>query len=387
MVAATEIGNTLNATLPCRDLYEAVQTVAHAVSDRTTIAILSHILIESEEGALRLIGYDGEALSMSCRVAASVSRQGMLTAPAKTLVGVLSNLTENRDVDISSDVGSTVQIHCERSTTKVLGRSPADFVRPPDLRNDAVCTVPQVLLREMIRQTAFAVSGDETRRTLNGVLMSFDGETLRMVATDTHRLALRTTEVGSGAVVRDAIVPARTIKELGRLLTDAAGDVTITLSGNQVRFDLPGETETQIGSTLIEGQFPNYNRVIPGQYNKRVTMNTSALTQALRRAQVVARENAGRVMMTVGQDTVELSAESAIVGSSLEELEASSDGDEMVLAFNAGYLLEALAVMETDKVHIDLTEPLKPAVVRPATEEPESATDRFLYVLMPMQLV
>lgn len=391
MVAAPS-RSSLKATCPVRDFYTAVQTVGHAVSGRTSLPILNHILIEMEDNALRLLAYDGE-LSISCRLNAQIVEEGALTAPAKTLTEVVGHLPDKQDVDISVDKSHTVRLHCDRSDYKILGLPAEEYLRPPEVRDATSFSISQGKLREMIRQTLFAVSTDESRRILTGVLMVFDGDAVKFVATDTHRLAVKTASVRDGQGAQTVIVPARAMNELTRLLTESEGDVRVTLSANQARFALPGEAGVQIACSLIEGQFPNYQRVVPTEHQKRLTVPTFPLLQAVRRASIVARENANRVILRTEDDKLILTAESAMVGNAYEELEVVREGEDVEIAFNAKYLLDVLSVLEEDGLHMELSEPLKPGVIRPipgAADDGEKVTEvqpDYLCVLMPMQIV
>lgn len=381
---------SLKAICPRKDLFEAVQTVGHAVSGRSSLPILSHILVQAEENGLRLIATDLE-LGISCRIPAQIQENGALTAPARTLTEVLGNLPDKSDVALSVDKSHTVRVHCEKSDYKILGLPAEDYPKLPEVRDAVAFTIPQAKLKEMIRQTSFAVSTDESRAILTGIYMVFDGETLKFVATDTHRLAVKTALVKDARGSQNAIVPARAMNELTRLLSDADGDVQVMLSGNQVRFALPGEAEIQIVSRLIEGQFPNYQRVIPGDHQKRLTIPTGALLRAVRRASIVARENANRVILRTEEEKLVLTAESQMVGNAYEEVEVGREGDDVEIAFNARYLLDVLNVLEEDGLHLELTEPLKPGLVRPVPAAPKEgeapAIADYLCVLMPMQIV
>ncbi len=383
---------SLKADCPRKDLFEAVQTVGHAVSGRSSLPILSHILIQAEDNGLRLIATDLE-LGISCRIPARIEEGGALTAPARTLTEVLGNLPDKSDVALSVDKSHTVRVHCERSDYKILGLPAEEYPQLPEVKDTVGFSIPQAKLKEMIRHTLFAVSTDETRQILTGILIVFDGETLKFVATDTHRLAVKTATITAGRGSQNAIVPARAMNELTRLLTEGEGDVEVTLSNNQIQFSLPGEAGVQIVSRLIEGQFPNYQRVIPSAYQKRLAIPVQQLLRAVRRASIVARENANRVILKADDDKLVLTAESQIVGNAYEEVEVVREGDDVEIAFNAKYLLDVLSVLEEDGLHLELTEPLKPGVLRPvptAPKEGEPAADLtpdYLCVLMPMQIV
>src|SRR5579871_4812438 len=221
MVAPSiDVRASLKADCPRKDLFEAVQTVGHAVSGRSSLPILSHILIQAEDNGLRLVATDLE-LGISCRIPARIEESGALTAPARTLTEVLANLPDKGDVALSVDKSHTVRVHCERSDYKILGLPAEEYPKLPEVKDTASFSLPQALLKEMIRHTYFAVSTDEARAILTGILMVFDGETLKFVATDTHRLAVMTSLIKEGRGSQNAIVPARALNELTRLLTDA----------------------------------------------------------------------------------------------------------------------------------------------------------------------
>ena len=399
-----DITASLKAVCPRKALYEAVQTVGHAVSGRNALPILSHIMVQGEGDYLRLIATDLE-LGISCRVRAQIQEGGALTAPARTLTEVLGNLADKSDVALSVDKSHTVRVHCDRSDYKILGLPAEEYPKLPEVRDAVAFSIPQAQLKEMIRHTSFAVSTDETRAILTGIYMVFDGETLKFVATDTHRLAVKEAKVKDGRGSQNAVVPSRAMNELTRLLSDSEGDVKVTLSNNQVQFVLPGEEEVQIVSRLIEGQFPNYQRVIPAGFQKKLTVQTMPLLRAVRRASIVARENAQRVILRTDDDKLVLTAESQMVGNAYEEIEATRTGDDVEIAFNAKYLLDVLAVLDPDSsLNLELTEPLKPGVLRPIPmpakisekeegkegEEPVPGPilePDYLCVLMPMQIV
>ena len=388
-----EIRTSLKASCARKALFEAVQTVGHAVSGRNPLPILSHIVIHSEGPGLRLMATDLE-LGISCRIPeASISEEGALTAPSKLVTEVLANLPEKGEVSISVDKSHTVHVNCERSNYKILGLPADEYPKLPEVADTVRFSIQQSKLKEMIRHTLFAVSTDEARAILTGVLMVFEENSLKFVATDTHRLAVKTSDVIDGQGSQNAIVPSRVMNELMRLLTDQEGIVEVTLSGNQIQFALPGETGVRIISKLIEGQFPNYARVIPSAFQKKLTIPVQLLQRAVRRASIVARENAQRVVLRTEDGKLILTAESQMVGNAHEEIEIIQNGEDVEIAFNAKYLLDVLNNLDSEEVNLELTEPLKPGVLRPvmkvSSEEQAGVPmeSDYLCVLMPMQIV
>lgn len=385
-MAATlvESAASLKAVCARKDLFEAVQTVAHAVSGRTSLPILSHVLIQAEEGALRLTATDLE-LGISLVVPdAKIDQAGGLTAPAKLLTELLGALPEG-DVSLSVDLSHAVRLQCDRSDYKILGLPTEEYPRLPEVQDANRFTIPQAILRDMIRKTIFAVSPDEARAILTGILLQLDGSTLRLVATDTHRLAVRAATVADAQGSFRAIVPARALNELLRMLADEPGDVTVRVSDTQVMFVTPGSVN--VVSRLIEGQFPNFERVIPTAFERKLTLQTQPLQRAVRRAAIVARNNANRIVLRTLDDRLAIRAESNLEGTAYEEVEVAREGDDVEIAFNAKYMMDVLAVVEEEGVHLEITEPLKPGVLRPVPSENAQPGSDYLCVLMPMQIV
>lgn len=374
----------LKAVCPRKDLLEAVQVVAHAVSGRTSLPILSHILLEAQEGGLRLTASDLE-LGISTTVpSAVIENPGAVTAPARLLSELLSELPD-ADVSLSADLTHAVRVRCLNSDYKVLGLPSEEYPRLPDVPDTLQLRIPQRTLRDMIRKTLFAASQEEARPILTGILMVLKEDRLSLVSTDTHRLAVRTTRVPSAQGSNQALVPARAMNEVLRILDDADGDVQIRFSKNQALFLTPGGIT--VVSRLIEGQFPNYERVIPTTCDKMLTLPTQMLQRAVKRASIVARNDANRVVLQTVKDMLVIRAESQQDGTAYEELEVAREGEDIEIAFNAKYLLDILAVTDTEGIRLELTEPLKPGVAKPVPESENDDTDTYLCVLMPMHLV
>jgi DNA polymerase III subunit beta len=383
-----ETRTSLKAVVSRKDLFEGVQTVGHAVSGRTSLPILSHVVVQADESALRLSATDLE-LSISLTIPANVQEPGALTAPARLLTELLGTLPDS-DVALSVDRSHAVRLHCDKSDYKILGLPAEEYPRLPEVKDENRFTIPQRVLRDMIKQTIFAVSADEARAILTGILLVLEGDSVKLVATDTHRLAVRTAKVADGQGAQQAIVPARAMNELQRILSDDEGDVIVRLSDNQVLFITPGKDGREgirLISRLIEGQFPNYQRVIPGAFQKKLTVETGPFQRAVRRASIVARNNANRIVLRTQDDKLTITAESSLEGAAYEEVELVREGDDVEIAFNAKYLLDVLSVVDEPGVYLELTEPLKPGVLKPVVAEENNDGGDYLCILMPMQIV
>jgi len=381
---------------PRKDLYDAVQTVGRAVSGRSTMPILSHILATPQGDGLRLTATDLE-MWMECHLPARI-QLGIgddedvagFTAPSRVFTEILGALPE---ADVTLDRpsgGSQMQVRCARSDYKILGLPADEFPGVPEVAPTATFTIAGDVLRGVIRHVLFAVATDETRPILTGVLLSMRGDVLKAVATDTHRLAVRTVTLSGATGEANAIVPARALNELLRL-SDDEGTVSVSLAPGQARFEIrkgkpdavtPSATITMV-TRLIEGQFPNYERVLPTRYERRLILETSEFAKAVKRVAIVARENANRIVLSTEGAQLILSAEAGSLGSVRDEVEVAREGGDIQISFNSRHLNDLLNVLETEGVALELTEPLRPGVVRLIGDK---APD-YLCVLMPMQLM
>lgn len=369
----------LNVTCPRSALHEAVQTVSRGVTGRSTQPVQNNIYFESSGEHLRLVATDLEFISVEALLPVKVGDEGAVTAPARLLTELVSTLPEG-DVSLAADENQALAIACEKSHYNIRGLSATDFQMLPAIGEGIRVSLPQSQLHEILRQTAFATSRDETRPILTGALFEFSEGTMQVVATDTYRLALRKAKVD----VRPeppvtAIVSARALNELLRVLDPEAEEpVSLAASANQIEFEAGSY---KIASRLIEGQFPNYEKVIPGSSERHVTVAVAELEPALRRALIVAREDANRIVLKPTDGALEITAESQDVGKVEEQVPAEFEGEPTEIAFNARYLLDVLEAVDVERITIELSGPLNPGMVR------LEGNEDYLYVLMPMQIM
>jgi len=376
-----------------KDLYEGVQTVGRVVSGRSTLPILSHVLLQAAEGHLRLVATDFE-VGMDIAIPATVDVEGAVTVPARIVGDILGSLPDS-EVALSVDENNVVELQCLRSEYTIRGLPAQEFPKLPEVQGGRSVEIEQALLRQLINETSFAVSTDETRALLTGALTVLGDGFIKMVATDTHRLAVSSMPAPGLQVVAEAdeaeagvdsgvIIPARALRELARVLTAEAGEkLQIHITRNQVLFRMEGMS---LVSRLIDGQFPNFERVIPKEYQKRLVMNTQELLAALRRASsILPRDSANRVVLrTTEEGLLDITAEAGEVGRAHEQIEVTREGEAVEIAFNVRYMMDMLSITEAESVVIELTGALNPGVVKPVSEEAEGRS--YLYVLMPMAI-
>jgi len=358
-----------------KELHEGVQTVGRAVSPRTSLPILGHLLIKTEDNGLRLAATDLE-IGMECVVEARVQEPGALTVPARVIAEVLGALPDT-DVQLSVDESSTVNLKCGTSDFSILGLPAEEFPPLPEVRQEVSFKIDQDVLREGVAKTSFAISADESRAILTGILLQVADKSLKMVATDTHRLCVFDCPLAECEGSVNAIVPGRAMLELTRIVPEGGGTVDAAIAANQVLFRVG---ETVLISRLIEGQFPNFVKVIPTEYTKKLIIPTEQFAQSVKRAEIVARENAHKTIFQTRDGTLVLTAESTGLGRVHEEVEVIKEGEDVKMAFNARYLLDVLSVVDAEAIEVELTSQVSPALIKPQGQ------DNYIYVLMPMHL-
>lgn len=369
----------MKLTVARKELYEGLQIVSRAVSTHTTLPVLKNVLIEPGTDAIKLSATDLE-LGVEVRVPATIQEGGSLTVPARTIGEIIAALPE-ADVSLAADEQDNLIICCRRSEYRIHGLSAEDFPALPEVGGTVSLRMQQRLMKDMIRQTALAASDDDTRPILTGICLIVQENSLRLAATDTHRLAVRTaavTETSGGDTT--VIVPVRAMNELMRFLDDSEdAELEVRVDQNQIQFRTPRVT---LISRLIEGQFPRYERVIPAGHTRRLTIPRDELQSSLRRARIVARDAAAkdRVVLETSGENLVITAEAGDLGRAHEEFEIARDGDDISIAFNVNYVLEVLGVLDSQGIFLELSEPLSPAVVRPVDG------DDYLMVIMPMQV-
>lgn len=364
----------MKAVVSKKNLLDGVRTAGHAINQRTALPMLSHLLISTQEEALRFQATDTQ-LGIAVTVPAQILDAGEMTVPAGLAAEIAGSLPE-ADAMVESSETNQATIKCGSSEFQILGLAPGDFPGLPDVSDSTWLEIPAKDLRTSLRRTTFACSTDELRTALLGVLFAFSGDTLRLVATDTHRLALDERMTGTGQGQASAIVPARAVNELLRILPED-GSVRVHISERQISFSIANLLLT---ASLIEGEFPKYDRVIPQDFERRIVAPTAILAPAVRRAGIVARSDMNRVVLKAHDDKLEISSRSGSVGRATEAVEAVLEGDPIEIAFSSEYLADALDAIETEGVQIQMSGALDPAVIRPVDQ------DDYLCVVMPMQL-
>jgi DNA polymerase III subunit beta len=358
-----------------RDAFlKGLQMVHNIVEPRQTLPILANVLMEADGETVRITATDlevGARVSIPARVASG----GSVTVSARKLTEIVKELpSASLSLKVGENAGVTMR--CAGVSYRLVGMAPDDFPAVVPAAPPAWLRMEAGMLREMLSQTSFAISHDESRFALNGVLFVLQAKEVRFVATDGHRLALATRGVGQGLSGVSGIVPRKAVVEIMRVL-GASEDVQIAITENQFVMQMPNFVMT---ARLIEGQFPNWEAVLPKNHPGRLALKRSSLAAALRRVSVMAEERNKPVRFALASGTLTLSAASHDMGEAEEQLEVDYTGGDLTIGFNSRYILDALTPMEHDDVLFEFKDALSPGVLRSAADE------GYCCVIMPMRI-
>lgn len=373
IISARESNTLMKFSVSKEKLIEGLQTVQNVVSTRTTLPILSNVLLQAGEGGLQLTTTDLD-VGIRGSVEATIEKPGTTTLPARRLFTIIRELPAS-EIQIEVDSKNVASIRSGPSFFKILGLPQEEFPPLPKFENAKVFTIRQKDLKDGLKKTAYAISTDETRYVLNGILFTFKENKLTLVATDGRRLALVDIELEfprSHEV--DIIVPAKAVTELGRLLGEE-GDVKLTVGENQVAFKLNG---TLLVSKLIEGNYPNYRQVIPAEAKERITLERELFLNSVHRVSLLASEKSNSVKLIFTKNNIDITANTPEVGEAKESLAVQYKGKEFFIAFNPEFLMAPLRNLTNDEVFLDLSDEMSPGVIKIQTP--------FLYVLMPIRI-
>lgn len=354
-------------------LLEGLQTVQNVVSIRSTIPILSNVHIEGEKDTLWLTTTDLD-VTAKCGIEAGVGKKGGTTLPVRRLAGIVREMPD-AEIEFDIDEKNVASVNCGSSFFKIIGLSEDEF--PPMIRPDGkFCYhLDQGAFKEMLKKTSYAASADETRYVLNGVLLSFKGSKLSVVATDGRRLALVEFEVDFPQEAETAVIlPTKAVNELVHTLGDE-GDLKLYITENQAMFEFGN---VSISSKLIDGTYPNYKQVIPAQCEERVAIERESLLSALKRVSLITTERASATKLTFSKNKLTIVTSAADVGEARDTLPIKYSGKDIEVAFNAEYMMDPLRSLTSDEIFVELTDDLSPGVIK--------CDIPFLYVLMPMRL-
>jgi DNA polymerase-3 subunit beta len=362
------------------DLLRELQLFQGIVERKNTIPILANVLMEAKGDEVRFLATDLE-VGLRSRCQAAVAKGGSLTLPAKKFYEIVKSLPET-DIRIAEEKGG-VKVAADRFDSRMQTLPREDFPTLPEAGPAPTATLPRTAVREMVGKTQFAITGEDTRYFLNGALFVLRPDSMSLVATDGHRLALVTVpRDGKGKKDPDeikAILPKKTLGELARLLSEGDDDIKYERGENHLFFDVGGRL---LISRMIDGQFPAYERVIPKGNDKHIEFERDRLTNAVKRVALLSNERSRAVKFQIERNKVDVTSSSPDLGEARETLPVDYSGAAMQICFNAQYVLDFLSAVSTDVVSLDLKDEVSQALLRPVNAEGYDYT----YVIMPMRV-
>ena len=361
------------------NLARGLSVVSRAVSNRSTLPVLSNVLLKTEDAGLKLTATNLE-IGITYWVPGKIESDGATTVPAKLLTDLVNSLPSGDRVDLTLQAADTLHLRCGRFESHIKGIDADEFPAIGAAGERPTTRIAQNVLRRALAEIVFAAASDEARPILTGVLARFEGDRLTLAAADNYRIAVKTIPILDAVPETSVVIPARALNELARILADVDDPVEVVLAGgrNQVLFHLDG---VDLVSRLIDGQFPNYQQVVPQSHTTRAILDREELLRAVRPAALIAHESANIVKLQISSDgepgiTVSANAE---VGDHVGQVEATVEGDGTTIAFNARYLADVLTNVTADQFALELNGPLSPGVFKPVGD------DQYIHVVMPVR--
>lgn len=357
-----------------KTLLNSINIVQKAVSAKTTLPILKGIYIETVGHQLKLVATDLE-IGIEHVIDANIKKEGSVVIDARLFSEIIRKLPD-AEVHVSLQEDHQLYIKCENSEFNILSYNSEDFPELPEIQDDDTYEISQDLFKSMIRQTVFATSQDESRPVLTGVLIEIEDDYLNMVALDGYRLALRKGKIQS-SVDNKVIIPAKTLHEINRIMTEKEENISIHLSQNHALFNID---DVKIITRLLEGDFINYKQILPKEYKTKVKVKTKSLLDSIERASLVAREGKNNlVKLTIFENKMEITSNSEL-GKVFEEIFVELEGEKIQIAFNAKYFIDALKIVEDEEIYLEFTTNLSPGILKPVS------SDLYTYLILPVRL-
>lgn len=354
------------------DFVNAIQTVQNVVSTKSALPILANMLLVAQNNTLKLITTDLD-IGISCVLPVDIQEAGTITVPTKRFGDIIRELPGDSAL-VTSKKNNMITIETESCQFKIMGLPAEEFPKLPEFKDRELIKLEQSSVKDMLRLTSFAVSTDESRYVLNGILLHIQHNNITMVATDGKRLATINKKL-SNLIDKDIniIIPIKTVQELNRNLQDG-GELSLTIGENQVLFDLGDIT---IVSRLIEGEFPDYRQVIPPVSEYKMRISREEFLLATKRAALLTTPDYQAVKLEVFKDKLVLSKSTPDIGESSESVGIEYKGKEVVIGFNPHYLIDVLKNLDSEIIDLELTDSEKPGVIR---------TGGYVYIVLPMRL-
>lgn len=366
------------------DFNNIINTVQGSVSKKNTLPILTGILIKAQKSEenenIHLTATDLE-LGIESEIKAEIIEEGEIVLPASQLANIIRELPHGKiNIKINPE-NFQADLKCPHSEFNIKGYNPDEYPQLPEVNNPKIFNIPASNLKKAIDEVKFATSNDETQAALTGVLVELQENYLNLIATNTYRLAysqLQLEELKNNEDKIKIILPGKTLNELSNILSDD-DNIKILISENYTSFKLG---KTTVISRLIEGQFPNYNQVIPDDYNTRIIVNTRELQQATKRASLIARLDSNIISLATGENQINIKSINSESGKAHEEIDIEIEGPDQTINIDASYLLDVLKVIDTENIHIEMIGAINPLTIK---KNKNQENENYTYLIMPVR--
>jgi len=354
-------------------LLNGVQIVSKAVPNKTTMSILECILIDATSGQIKLIANDME-LGIETIIDGEIIEKGQIALDAKIFLEIMRKLPDN-DVTIVTDNSFKTNITCEKAKFTIIGKSGEDFSYLPSIEKIDSIILSQYTLKEVVRQTIFSIADNDNNKLMTGELFEINGDTLKVVSLDGHRISIRNIELKNSYPSRKVVVPGKTLNEISKILSgDADKDVSIFFTGKHIVFEFDNTT---VVSRLIEGEYFKIDQMLSSDYETKVTINKKELLECIDRATLLVKEGDKKpIIINISDGIMELKINST-VGSMNEEIDITKQGKDLMIGFNPKFMIDALKVIDDEEIDIYLVNPKAPCFIR-------DIKGKYIYLILPV---
>jgi DNA polymerase-3 subunit beta len=356
------------------NLNKGLGIVGRIARTQATLPVLSNVLLKTEKGRLKISATDLE-IGASCFIGSKIEKEGAITVPARLLIDYVT-MNNDKKIDLSAEE-NTLSLESEKYKAKIKGIGASEFPLIPEVKEKPLFSFNPSQLKEAISQVLIAPSLDETKPVLSGICLKFLGKEIKMVATDSFRLAEKTLFLEKETEKKEAVIPSKTLSEISRILSLAnPSSVSVAISSNQVLFVLD---DIQIVSRIIEGNFPDYEPIIPQTTETIATMDAFDFQNSLKLANLFAKDAGSNVKLKLEKDKLIISGVSSLFGENISTIPSATEGPEAEVAFNAKFLLDALSVISSPRIVLGVSGKLNPGIIKPFGKKD------YLYLIMPLR--
>ena len=358
-----------------QDLQDAILIAQKAITGKSTLPILEGILIKAQGDTLTLIGSDKD-ISIETKLAADIKQPGEIVIDSKIFGEIIRKLPNDR-VTIETLDNNTIQITCLKSVFNIVHMDADQFPELPMINENQIFSIPQSTLKNMIKGTSFAITQDESRPILQGILFEVNDGLLNLVALDGYRLAVRTEQLDTNNSI-NAVIPGKTLIEVAKILEDSDENVNITFTTNHILFSLEN---TKVISRLLEGEYIKYNSLLPQEYKLLVNVKRQDLQNGIERASLMSNDsNSNLIKLNIEPDTIIITSNSQL-GKVREEVAIDLQGEPLQIAFNSRYILDILKNMEAEEIVMEFTSSVSPCILK------DKESDNCKYLVLPVRLI